>query len=212
MKVASTSGLVFNWRKCQINNPISLFMELFSTEQAWNLNLRRYKESQKCPPSNIQKLQSFLGMLNFMQPYIPHLSHHTISPKRIIEEINNNHCIPEAQIFHHQDWLLHFAVLPERILHHSPGICKQTQHACLLITTQLAYCLHLKVPERWWHLVGKHWMGVAGHHLWLWVLPQIPLCMLLYHQDRPQASGDDSPEECNCWTYSPARNAYNNMR
>ena len=45
----------------------------------------QYKENPNAP-SDVQ-LQSFLGMLSFMQPYITHLSHHTASYGQLVRKI-----------------------------------------------------------------------------------------------------------------------------
>ena len=42
------------------------------------------------PPADSQQFESFLGMINFMQPCIPHLSHHTALCKNSAEEIEHS--------------------------------------------------------------------------------------------------------------------------
>ena len=82
MQVASNSGLVCNSRNCQIKHPeITLYCAIFS------------KEGIKANPekiqgiTDVQQLLLFLGMLNFMQPYILHLSHHTLPLRELLQKI-----------------------------------------------------------------------------------------------------------------------------
>ena len=38
---------------------------------------------EKPPLKDMKEIQSFLGLLNFMQPFIPRLSHHSASPHEV---------------------------------------------------------------------------------------------------------------------------------
>ena len=84
MKVASKMASSLIAGKIQYRAPRSTFMSPFSAEETWNLTLRRYKGPQKFPL--VWQLQSFLGMLNFIQSYIPHLWHLTAPLQEVLKK------------------------------------------------------------------------------------------------------------------------------
>ena len=71
---------------------IYLLEHHFQQRRHENMTLKNFKESQKCPCSYVQQLQSFLSMLYFMQPYIRNIPHHT-TPLRELLKKNQAICL-----------------------------------------------------------------------------------------------------------------------
>ena len=101
-------------------------------------------------------------MINFTQPYIPHLSHHTAPLMKLLKKKpsylfggQHKHNIPEAENIQLQGPQHPTTVVPERFPHHCPGRCQQTQAGCLLTTTWQVYSLCLKVPDGCWNPVAS---------------------------------------------------------
>ena len=40
------------------------------------------------PLTNVQELQHLLRMINFMQPFVPHVSHHTVPPGELLGKLH----------------------------------------------------------------------------------------------------------------------------
>ena len=75
IQVANNSGFVFNSRKCQIHHPkITFHCLIFS------------KIENEILPSGVQDLQSFIGMINLIQPYILQLLHHTAPFRELLKK------------------------------------------------------------------------------------------------------------------------------
>lgn len=78
MEAAKKSGLVFGKEKCKIASP-----EIECFGMTWSRN--GVKSSvEKCdsirnrpPPTNVKELQSFLGLLQYLAPFLPHLTEKT---------------------------------------------------------------------------------------------------------------------------------------
>ena len=84
LEKAKASGLVFNADKCNIKVPeISLkFFGMTYSENGVEPDQARIKEITNLPPtSNKQESQSVLGMVQYLSPFIPHLSDQT-APRR----------------------------------------------------------------------------------------------------------------------------------
>ena len=79
MQTAKEHGIVFNSSKCQIKQPqIALYGALF-TAQGMQPDPAKIQALQDPPTPNSQvKLQSFLGQINYLQPFIPSLSTKTM--------------------------------------------------------------------------------------------------------------------------------------
>ena len=82
-------GLVFNSAKCDIKKEKIAFYGKMFTQRGIEPDPAKIQGiTDMPPPRNIKELQSFLGMVNFMQPFIPHLSHHS-SPLRMMLKKEN---------------------------------------------------------------------------------------------------------------------------
>ena len=72
LKVADDNGLVFNSSKCEIKKPsISFYGQVFSQDGIKPDPAKIQGILEITAPKDRKQLQSFLGMVNFMQPFIP---------------------------------------------------------------------------------------------------------------------------------------------
>ena len=75
MQPAKTHGVVFNSAKCHIRQPQIAFYGAVFTGQGMRPDPSKIQALQDLPASDSQtKLQSFLGLINYLQPFIPGLS------------------------------------------------------------------------------------------------------------------------------------------
>ena len=72
MKTAQDRGLVFNSSKCAIwQSQISFYGAIF-TAQGMRPDPAKVQALQDLPaPQNSKQLQSFLGLINYLQPFLP---------------------------------------------------------------------------------------------------------------------------------------------
>ena len=75
MQTAKQHGIVFNSFKCWIRQPLIAFYSGVFTSQGMQLDPSKIQALQDLPTPNPQvKLQFFLGLINYLQPFIPGLS------------------------------------------------------------------------------------------------------------------------------------------
>ena len=76
--VAQKEGLIFNSKKCTIKQEsVTFFGGVFSAE-GYSPDLEKIQGiSEMTPPQTKQELQSFLGAVNYLQTFVPHLSLNT---------------------------------------------------------------------------------------------------------------------------------------
>ena len=76
--IAQKEGLVFNSMKCSIKqDSVTFFGGVFSAQDYSPDPAKIQGITDMTPPWTKQELQSFLGAVNYLQTFIPHLSHHT---------------------------------------------------------------------------------------------------------------------------------------
>ena len=76
--VAQKEGLVFNSTKCAIKQEsVTFFGGVFSAKGYSPDPGKTQGISDMPTPQTKQELQSFLGAVNYLQTFVPHLSHHT---------------------------------------------------------------------------------------------------------------------------------------
>ena len=76
--VAPKEGLVFNSTKCSIkHDSVTFFGGVFSVKGYSPDPETIQGITEMTPPQTKQELQSFLGAVNYLQTFMPHLSHHT---------------------------------------------------------------------------------------------------------------------------------------
>ena len=75
MKTAKDHDIVFNIMKCHIRQPHIAFIGTVFTTQGMQPDSAKIQARQDLPTPNSQaKLQSFLGLINYLQSFIPGLS------------------------------------------------------------------------------------------------------------------------------------------
>ena len=87
--VAQKEGLVFNSTKCVIKqDSVTIFGGIFSAK-GYSPDPGKIQGITNMPaPQTKQELQSFLGAINYLQTFMPHLSHHT-EPLRVLLKKEN---------------------------------------------------------------------------------------------------------------------------
>ena len=78
--IAQKEGLIFNSKKCTIiQESVMFFGRVFSAEGYSPDPEKIQGISKMTPPQMKQELQSFLGAVNYLQTFVPHLSLNTES-------------------------------------------------------------------------------------------------------------------------------------
>ena len=78
MESAKTHGIVFNSAKCHIMKPQIAFYAAVFTGQGMQPDPSKIQALQDLPAPDLQtKVQSFLGLINYLYPFIPGLSNKT---------------------------------------------------------------------------------------------------------------------------------------
>ena len=76
--MAQKEGLVFNSKKCTIKQESMMFFGRVFSAEGYSPDLEKIQGiSEMTPPQMKQELQSFLGTVNYLQTFIPHLSSNT---------------------------------------------------------------------------------------------------------------------------------------
>ena len=86
MKISQKRGLVFNSKKCFIKQ------KQISYDLIWDEN-GVHPDPQKCDniqkkeaPTNVKELQQFMGIIQYMSPFIPKLSSHTDPLRKLLHK------------------------------------------------------------------------------------------------------------------------------
>ena len=83
-------GLVFNSTKCSIKqDSVTFFGGVFSAKGYSPDPAKIQGITEMTPPQTKQELQSFLGAVNYLQTFVPHLSHHTEPLRAILKKENS---------------------------------------------------------------------------------------------------------------------------
>ena len=78
MKTAYKNGLVFNSCKCSIRQPQITFYGAVFTTQGRKPDLMKIQALKNLlTPKNHKQLQSFLGQINYLQPFLPNFASKT---------------------------------------------------------------------------------------------------------------------------------------
>ena len=79
MESAKTHGIVFNSPKCHIRQPQIAFYGAVFIGQGMQPDPTKIQALQDLPAPDLQtKLQSFLSLINYLQPFLPGLSNKTV--------------------------------------------------------------------------------------------------------------------------------------
>ena len=90
--VAQKEGLVFNSAKCSIKQGSVTFYGGVFSAHGYSPDLAKIQGiTEMTPPQMKQKLQSFLGAVNYLQTFVPHLSHHTEPLQAVLKKENSVH-------------------------------------------------------------------------------------------------------------------------
>ena len=105
MKTAQDQGLIFNSSKCAICQSQTSFYGTIFTVQGMRPDLANVQALQDLPaPQDSKQLQSFLGLINYLQPFLPGLVTKTTFLR---EQVPNWDWSPSTdQAFHHlKSWI-----------------------------------------------------------------------------------------------------------
>ena len=186
-------GLIFNSKKCAIKQEfVTFFGKVFSAE-GYSPDLEKIQGiSKMTPPQMKQELQSFLGTVNYLQMFVPHLSSKTEPLQALLKkencfawDKNTNMCFQkiksQLQESPHQTpeilWLEQTG--------HPPVWCLTQGARSLHHTGQTAHCFCKQVPHRHWDPLCQHQERTLGHCIWLWKIPHITVCKDIHHGDGP---------------------------
>lgn len=87
MKVASEEGLVFRAEKCHIRQKIIGFFGLDWSKDGMHPDPKKCDDIKtRPPPTNVQELQSFLGLVQYLGPFIPHMSDKTKILRQLLKK------------------------------------------------------------------------------------------------------------------------------
>ena len=87
MKRAESHGLVLNGNKCHVRCPEVNFFGMVYTKSGMKPDPKKTKEIADLPsPSDAKALMQFLGMVQYLSPFIPHLSDHTASLRGLLKK------------------------------------------------------------------------------------------------------------------------------
>ena len=85
MECAKETGLTLNSKKCSIGQDSVSFFGVIFGKDGMRPDLKKIQGILEMPPpKNTTQLQSFLGMVNFMHNFIPHLSEHTATLRGLL--------------------------------------------------------------------------------------------------------------------------------
>ena len=85
MERARETGLVFNYHKCKINQEeVPFFGSIYSKDGVRADPIKVQAIAELATPSSKKELQSFLGMVTYLSPYIPKLSELTAPLRNLL--------------------------------------------------------------------------------------------------------------------------------
>lgn len=98
MNRAKERGLVFNFAKCKIKEDnIPFFGNIYSKSGVTPDPSKVQVISDLTVPNSVKELQSFLGMVTYLAPYIPNLSVHTAPRRQLLHKDSEFQWHPEHQ-------------------------------------------------------------------------------------------------------------------
>ena len=87
--VAQKEGLVFNSKKCAIKQESVMFFRGVFSAEGYSPDPEKIQGITKMtPPQTKQELQSFLGAVNYLQTFVPHLSSNTEPLRALLKKEN----------------------------------------------------------------------------------------------------------------------------
>ncbi|GFR91547.1 transposon Ty3-I Gag-Pol polyprotein [Elysia marginata] len=87
MEVSRAKGLVFNSSKCAIKQPQISFYGLIWDEEGIHPDPAKCDNIKEKPaPTTVKELQQFMGIIQYMSPFIPKLSSHTDPLRKLLHK------------------------------------------------------------------------------------------------------------------------------
>ena len=191
--MAQKEGLVFNSKKCAIKQESMMFFGGVFSAEGYSPDLEKIQGiSEMTPPQMKQELQSFLGAVNYLQMFVPHLSSNTEPLWALLKkencfawDENTNTCFQKIKSqlqkallrpLRYYDWTklatlqcdALFKGLGARIIQDGQPIAFVSKS---LMDTETPLC--------------QHWERTLGHCIWLWKIPYIPVQKDIHRGDRP---------------------------
>ena len=75
LKTASKNGLVFNSKKCHISKPqMTFYGTIFAVQGIMPDPIKIHILQDLPTPQNQKQLQCFLGLVNYLQPFLPNIA------------------------------------------------------------------------------------------------------------------------------------------
>ena len=179
---AAQKGLIFNSSKCSIKQDSVTFFGGVFLASGYSPDLEKVLGiTEMTPPQMKQELQSFLGAVNYLQTFIPHLSHHKellhalLKKENIFtwDENSNASCQKIKS-------LLQKALLkPLKYYNRNKSVTLQCDaslerlRACII---QDGHPIAFASKSHWYRdSICKHQEGTPSHHVWLWEVPDLPV-------------------------------------
>ena len=206
MKVAQKCGLVFNAAKCFIKTPQIKFFGMVYDANGVHPDPEKCAEIQAISaPKNVTEIQQFLGIIEFMAPFISKLADQTAPLRALIkkdvpfewkvfENVKASICKDIA--------LTYFDVTKPTTIQVDAS---KIGIGAALLQDGTTDSLCQQSPDRDRAAVRQHRTRTPGCRFRLWTLPQTRLRKALCGWDWPQTPGDD-PQEKPC-QHSPTSTA-----
>ena len=160
-----------------------------------------------------QELQSFLEAANYLQTFVPHLSHHTEPLQAILKKENSFTWDKNLNTsFQKIKSLLEKALLkPLRYYNRNKPVTLQCKtslkglEACIIQEGQpIAFA---SKSHRYRNSLCKHWERNPSHHIWLWEVPHLLVWKDICCWGWSQTIGNDQHEKSHCSPSQVAENA-----
>ena len=88
--VTQKEGLIFNSKKCAIKQESVMFFGGVFSVKGYSTDPEKIQGiTEMTPPQMKQELQSFLGVVNYLQTFVPHLSHNTEPLQALLKKENS---------------------------------------------------------------------------------------------------------------------------
>ena len=200
--VAQKEGLMFNSKKCSIKQEsVTFFGGVFFTE-GYSPNPEKIQGiSEMTPPQMKQELQSFLGAVNYLQTFVPHLSLNTEPLCALLKkencfawDKNMNTCFQKIK-----SQLQKALLRPLRYYDQTKPVTLQCDAslkglgACIIQDRQPIVFASKSLMDT--ETCYANIKRALSDCLWLWKIPHVPVWEDIHHGNRPQAPRDDQPEK-----------------
>ena len=189
-----------NSKKCHIKQKSVSFFGVTFGEDGMSPDPKKIQGIVDMPsPWDTTQLQSFLGMVNFMHPFIPHLSANTQTTS--CQECNfpmdtfYGTSFPETQGPDNRSTKQKSQVLWQEQAYNSTSRCQQRWFRSSTPPRQSPNSIRIQITVRCWENICKHWAWTTCSSLCMWTIPHLSTRKRVHHWKWPQAPGDDGIEE-----------------